>query len=360
MQARITNLLWSKALCTLFCAIFNSLAYAAPLGLILSGGGAKGAYEVGVWSALHEAGLASDVAAVSGTSIGAVNAALFASWPDPKGAETLWLENIGKVFVPNDRILQVASERKFSEFLNGKLKEAAEIAGIPVEDLPADTKAVIERDAREDFKRKGVLRDLSATLKTIGESLRGDASDGLCDGDALRTVLLDNLPTNWPRATPRVYVTALACDEWEARTFCLNEGTPEDRILRLLASTAIPAIFPPVVIDDTPYVDGGWESKGGDNVPLGPIVEKHSDIKTVIVVYLDDVRHIPPGRLVKNRKAAANAGVRLVEIIPSENIGRGITGWQGVFDASPETARRLIELGRKDAARVLREKGLIE
>lgn len=340
----------------LTCAIARS----DSIGLVLSGGGAKGAYEVGVWSALHETGLANNVTAVSGTSIGAVNAALFASWPDPNGAETLWLENIGKVFVPNDRILQVASERKFAEFLEGKLKEAAEIAGIPAENLPADTKAVIERDARNAFKRKGVLRDLSATLKTVGESLRGDASDGLCDGDALRAVLLDNLPTNWPRATPRVYVTALASDEWEARTFCLNEGTPEDRILRLLASTAIPAIFPPVEIDGVPYVDGGWESKGGDNVPLGPILEKHSDIKTVIVVYLDDVRHIPPGRLVKNRKAAANAGVRLVEIIPSDNIGRGIIGWQGVFDASPDTAKRLMELGRNDAERKLREAELIK
>ena len=33
-------------------------------------------------------------------------------------------------------------------------------------------------------------------------------------------------------------------------------------------------------------------------------------------------------------------------------------GWGGVFDASPETAKRLIELGRKDAEAKLRECGL--
>ena len=344
----------------LLIASIGSISIAQPFALVLSGGGAKGAYEVGVWSALHEAGLAGDVAAVSGTSIGAVNAALFASWPDPKGAETLWLENIGKVFVPNDRILQVASERKYAEFLAEKLKESAEIAGIPVENLPADTKAVIESDARAEFKRKGVLRDLSATLKTVGESLHGEATDGLCDGDALRTVLQENLPKDWPRETPRVYVTALASDEWKRRTFCLNEGTPEDRILRLLASTAIPAIFPPVEIDCVPYVDGGWESKGGDNVPLEPILENHTDIKTVVVVYLDDERHLPKGRLEKNRAAAEKADVRLVEIIPSENIGGAFNGWHGVFDASPDTARRLIKLGREDARWALREAGLTE
>lgn len=47
------------------------------IGLVLSGGG-KGAYEVGVWRAMEQLGLAKDIAAVSGTSVGALNAALFA------------------------------------------------------------------------------------------------------------------------------------------------------------------------------------------------------------------------------------------------------------------------------------------
>ena len=89
-------------------AIVASCVQASPIGLVLSGGGAKGAYEVGVWQAFHEAVLAGDVAAISGTSIGAVNAALFASWPDPKGAERLWLENLGKIFVPNDHVLEAS------------------------------------------------------------------------------------------------------------------------------------------------------------------------------------------------------------------------------------------------------------
>ena len=326
---------------------------AEPLALVLSGGGAKGSYEVGVWQALHEARLTGDVVAVSGTSIGAVNAALFASWPDPKGAETLWLENLGKVFIPNEEILQLASEKKFAEFLDGKLREYADIAGVPAADLPEDSRKAIEKEAREEFTRKGVLRDLATTLNTVRESLEGESSDGLCDGDALRAVLEENLPKNWPGETPRVYVTALASDEWNANTFCLNEGTPEDRILRLLASTAIPAVFPPVEIDGKTYVDGGWEAKGGDNVPLEPILANHPEIKTAIIVYLDDEKHLNKNRLEKNRKSAKVAGVRLVEIIPSKNIGRALDGWQGVFDASPETVKRLISLGREDARKAL-------
>lgn len=121
----------------------------------------------------------------------------------------------------------------------------------------------------------------------------------------------------------------------------------------ICASACIPIIFGMVEIDGKTYVDGGWESKGGDNVPLEPILENHPDIKTVIVIYLDDERHLNKKRLEKNRKAADAVGVRLVEIIPSENIGGAFDGWQGVFDASPETAKRLIELGRKDAEMAL-------
>ena len=327
------------------------MANASPLGLVLSGGGAKGAYEVGAWSVLHEAGLAKDVVAISGTSIGAVNAALFASWPDPKGAERLWLENLGKVFVPNEKVLQLASEKKLDEFRDAKLREYADIAGIPVEKLPADSRTAIIREAEDEFRRKGILKDIATALKTYEGACVGKASDGLCDGVALRTVLENNLPTNWPGATPRVYATALTSDKWKLYTFCLNEGTPEYRILKLLASTAIPVVFPPVEIDGKTYVDGGWEAKGGDNVPLKPILENHPEIKTVIIVYLDTVDDTTTKkRIDRNRAAAEKVGVKLVEITPSKPVG----GWISVFDTSPENARRLIELGRKDAREALK------
>ncbi|MGN1096989.1 MAG: patatin-like phospholipase family protein [Christensenellales bacterium] len=46
------------------------------IGLALEGGGAKGAYHVGVVTALYESGYSFD--AVVGTSIGALNAAILA------------------------------------------------------------------------------------------------------------------------------------------------------------------------------------------------------------------------------------------------------------------------------------------
>lgn len=47
-------------------------------GLVLAGGGGKGAYQIGVLKALKENGLLDDVTHISGASIGAVNAMLYA------------------------------------------------------------------------------------------------------------------------------------------------------------------------------------------------------------------------------------------------------------------------------------------
>lgn len=59
------------------------------LGLALSGGGGKGAYQIGAWRALIELGWDSRVSAVSGASVGALNAALIGC-TNYERAEALW------------------------------------------------------------------------------------------------------------------------------------------------------------------------------------------------------------------------------------------------------------------------------
>ena len=58
-------------------------------GLVLGGGGAKGAYEMGAIKALSEMGILDNLSAVAGTSIGAVNMVLLAS-RNIERAETVW------------------------------------------------------------------------------------------------------------------------------------------------------------------------------------------------------------------------------------------------------------------------------
>ena len=59
----------------------------SKLGLVLSGGGSKGAYEIGVYAALKY--LKKDINIVTGTSVGAING-VFVAQKDLKGALKFW------------------------------------------------------------------------------------------------------------------------------------------------------------------------------------------------------------------------------------------------------------------------------
>lgn len=67
-------------------------------GLVLAGGGGKGAYQIGVFKALEEYGADDYITMVSGSSVGALNAILFA-YGDIKMAEDLWSGISHKTFL---------------------------------------------------------------------------------------------------------------------------------------------------------------------------------------------------------------------------------------------------------------------
>ena len=46
-------------------------------GIVLAGGGSRGAYEIGFWQAIRELGI--DYQIVTGSSVGALNGAMMAS-----------------------------------------------------------------------------------------------------------------------------------------------------------------------------------------------------------------------------------------------------------------------------------------
>lgn len=67
-------------------------------GLVLSGGGAKGAYQIGVWKAMKELQMENWVEGISGSSIGSLNGALFACG-DYEKAKKAWSQvNMLSVF----------------------------------------------------------------------------------------------------------------------------------------------------------------------------------------------------------------------------------------------------------------------
>ena len=72
-------------------------------GLVLEGGGAKGAYQIGAWKALKEAGV--KIRGVAGTSVGALNGALVCMG-DVERAENLWKDISNSMVMDEDANLK--------------------------------------------------------------------------------------------------------------------------------------------------------------------------------------------------------------------------------------------------------------
>jgi NTE family protein len=186
--------------------------------LILSGGGARGAFQVGVCQYLQEAGWVPDM--VCGTSIGAINAVAIGSGMKLEQMAHFWkIYDRRKMFRHTTQkfILSLFSLRKFSPLMD-----------------PAP------------------MRDLLSNL---------------VDLDALR------------KSSKEIIITAVNLKTSQLRYF--NQNTIN--IDHVMASAAVPLIFPWQFIDGEPHWDGGVM----DNTPILPALEH--DAKQIIVVLLSPV-----------------------------------------------------------------------
>jgi NTE family protein len=168
------------------------------VALILSGGGAKGAWEAGVATALIERGL--PVRLVAGSSAGALNAAMVADGRLDRLAE-MWRT--------------VTREQVYT------LRTSVLFAGL----LP------------------GVL-----TLLAL------DRAGSLLDPAPLRALITEAIDFERIRASPiELLVVATDLVRYDKRAFDNRSVSVE----ALMAAAAVPGAFPPVHVDGVPLVDGG-------------------------------------------------------------------------------------------------------
>ena len=89
---------WLKIGISLLLACLLSVgASAQGVGVVMSGGGAKGLYHIGVLKALEEAGVPIDY--VAGTSMGAIVGALYAAGYSPEEMEAIVATGVVKEWV---------------------------------------------------------------------------------------------------------------------------------------------------------------------------------------------------------------------------------------------------------------------
>lgn len=132
-------------------------------GLVLEGGGAKGAYQIGAWKALREAGI--KIRGVAGTSVGALNGALICM-DDLEQAERLW-KNIAysKVMDVDDEMMArlFDKEKLKAEDLRSTLKDTFKILGEGGADI-APLRRLLEENVDEDRIRKSPVEFYSCTF----------------------------------------------------------------------------------------------------------------------------------------------------------------------------------------------------
>ncbi len=282
----------------------SALGVDAANALVLSGGGAKGAWEAGVASALIRGGF--PIHLVAGSSAGALNAAMIADGRLDR-LEELWRT------VTREHVYTLRPSVFFAGLLPGWL-----------------TLLVLDR--------AGSLFDPRPLRELIGSSL---------DLDRVRA------------SHVRVVVTATDLARRQQRLFD-NQTLSIDA---LMAATAVPGAFPPVAVDGELLVDGGLTGRA----PILTALEAAHRLDRVVVLlsYAAQEAGDPPTTL---RRALEQSfemtmvhqirrdtelarlkypGVDVQLLVPSASLALR------PLDFDPGGLARALELGRRDGAACL-------
>lgn len=227
------------------------------VGLVLSGGGGKGAYELGVWKALVELNLDKYIEVISGTSIGAFNAALFAQG-DMDNAQALWDEVTMEKLVPMTKM---------------------------------------------DLLKKGVA--LAIGVKSIN-FIKKHMSDKLENGDIPKDgayeVVNKFIDINKVKESGKIcYAACTELPECKVKYFKINDYDEEVGREIIMASASLPLIYDSSEVEGKKYLDGGIV----DNTPIQPVYGEGCDI--IIVVHLSKEEMV-------DRSLYPNS--EIIEIIP--------------------------------------------
>jgi NTE family protein len=234
----------------------------------MPGGGARGAFQVGVLKAVAEIlpkGSASPFAIISGTSAGAVNSVVLASKARRFRVATAELEKVWSNFrchhvYRTDRLTMLKSSLHWlSSIVLGGF-----IVGTPKSLLDnSPLRAVLSRNVRfpriQDAIDHGYIEAVTVTAAGYGS--------------ARSTSFFQAAPehANWSRTRRRGFKCKLHLDH-------------------LMASIAVPMIFPPVRIAGEYYGDGAMRQA----TPLSPAIHLGAD-RILVVGIRDETADVAPG-----------------------------------------------------------------
>lgn len=209
------------------------------IGIVLSGGGSKGAYQIGVWKALKKLHVKYNI--VTGTSVGALNAALMTQGTYYKGLH-LW-KNLSFEDVIDEQINEDITTKKGKHTILKTYAKGIKNGGFSIENLEKTIDQILN-------------------IKKIYRS-KVDMGIVTVKADDLHPILLTKKQIN-----------------------------PHDLKNYLIASASCFPAFKKKNIDDIEYIDGGFF----DNLPINLAIEMGAE--EIIAV---DLKEIGIKRRIKNQ-----------------------------------------------------------
>ena len=270
--------------------------------LVLSGGNALGAFEAGVYQALHEQGLHPDW--VIGASIGAINAALIAGSPPERRIDTL------RAFWRPAVSLSAGSAMPWmaSAFETGRRTSAVTwttMAGRP-----------------------GIFGPLLSAL-----SPWTDDRPSVFETNQLGATLAQMVDFDRLNAGPCRF-TATAVDLQTGDDVVFDSAAQRIEAVHIRASAALPVVFPPVEIDGRWLVDGGLSA----NLPLDPVLSAPPARPTLCIA----VDLLPLGGPVPT--TLGEAASRMQDLIFAAQSRRTIARWQAAHAGRKDVRVSLVRL----------------
>ncbi len=263
--------------------------------LVLSGGGAKGAYQVGIMKALFEGSVSAtggqpfSADVYAGASVGSYNATYMAA-RGGAGNERDIVRELEETWCR-----RVAAQPGGCDG-NGVFRVRA--SPQPLFDprcwlQPLDQAQNLAADA--GFFARYLAVESNKLAASTGEPLVSRVLDlfnlsAAFDLTPFHRLLRDTIDLEALRHSPKdLIVITSDFSQGIPRPFFKKEIAGEVGYQALIGSAAIPGIFPPAFIDGVPYVDGGLTM----NTPVAPVLAHDASI--IHVVFLDpSVAHLPP------------------------------------------------------------------
>ena len=237
------------------------------IGLVLSGGGGKGAYELGVWKALKELNIDKHIEVFAGASIGAFNAILFAQ-DDMEAAEKLWDEVTMDKLVPLSKLQLL--KKGIGLMIGGKNPNFA-------------VRYMSQKLEEGAVSKSGAVDIIEKYLKI--DSIK--SRNKIC------------------------YAACTQIPDLKVKYFKINDYDEALGKEMIIASASLPLIYDCTEILGEKYIDGGV----ADNTPIQPVYGEGCDI--IIVVLLNKDIKI-------NRELYPNA--KIIEIFPQNLDETVLTG----------------------------------